>query len=46
MSKSFDLTYVFGAGRIERINSINEQPDEFFYGYKYFEKNIKQRLLK
>ena len=46
MSKNFDLTYVFGAGRIERLNSINEQPDDFFYGYKYFEKNTKQTLSK
>ena len=45
MSKNFDLTYVFGAGRIERLNSINEQPDDFFYGYKYFEKKYKTNVI-
>ena len=45
MSKNFDLTYVFGAGRIERLNSINEQPDDFFYGYKYFEKKYKTNII-
>ena len=45
MSKNFDLTYVFGAGRIERLNSISEQPDDFFYGYKYFEKKYRTKII-
>ena len=35
MTKTFDLTYVFGAGRIERLVSDNLKAKEFFYGYDY-----------
>ena len=35
MTKTFDLTYIFGAGRIERLKSDNLKAKEFFYGYDY-----------
>ncbi len=35
------ITYVFGAGRLNKLNSDSLKAEEFFYGYQYFAKKIK-----
>ena len=34
----YDITYVFGKGRKNKLTSNEEHGKEFFYGYPYFEK--------
>ena len=41
MSKNKKILYLFGEGRISRLNNLSESSDEFFYGYDYI-KNIYQ----
>ena len=35
------ITYVFGAGRLNKLSSGSIKAKEFFYGYQYFSKKIK-----
>ena len=45
MTKKSNLTYVFGAGRIERLNSKNLKAKEFFYGYDYLASKYEVDLI-
>ena len=41
MNRNKKILYLFGEGRISRLNNLSESSDEFFYGYDYI-KNIYQ----
>lgn len=45
MTKNSNLTYVFGAGRIERLKSNNLKAKEFFYGYEYLASKYEVDLI-
>ena len=43
--KSSDITYVFGTGRLDKLENENFT-GEFFYGYKYFSsKNLNIQII-
>ena len=43
--KSSDITYVFGTGRLDKLENKNFT-GEFFYGYKYFSsKNLNIQII-
>ena len=43
--KTSDITYVFGTGRIDKLDNKNFT-GEFFYGYNYFlSKNLNVQII-
>lgn len=39
------ILYVFGPGRVKRLNQEIDQPLEFFYGYQYFNKKYSTNII-
>lgn len=39
------ILYIFGPGRVKRLNNETEQPIEFFYGYQYFNNRYSSKII-
>ena len=40
-----NIIYLFGEGRINRLNNNTDSSDEFFYGFKEVKKNYNNTLI-
>jgi len=45
MSNKKSIAYLFKSGRVERSQSNNEYPDDFFYGYQYVKNNNENTII-